>query len=100
MQVVILLIKKYSRDGFNDLNKEEFSRYDLDSIDDCDFVVDLEIEGKETQFEPIYSKDRDRWEIEAEFSFLDAEKSHKLFRAFYVPFVSDQYCTYSRYEHF
>ena len=71
------------------------SRYDID-VQDCDFIVDLEIEGKETKFEPIYSKDQNLWEVEVEFPFLEADKSHKIFRAFYVPFVSSQYLKYSR----
>lgn len=78
----------------NDMNKEEPTRYM--SISKCDFLVDLETE-KETELEPDFVKRTKDWEVVLKKPFLDAERSHRLFRAFYIPFVSYRYTKYSNY---
>ena len=84
------------RETFNDQNREESEgRYELEP-DQCHFLVDLEIQGKETDLEPIYSNDS-RWEILEKYDYLDAEKSNRLFRAFYVPILGAKYCSYGNY---
>ena len=55
-------------------------------VSDCDYLVDFE-NGQATELEPIFSHDKHIWHSEKSFDFLDAPRSHKLFRAFYVPFT-------------
>lgn len=78
----------------NDMNNEEPSRYI--SITKCDFLVDLETD-RETEHEPNFVKRTKEWEVMIKKPFLDAKRSHRLFRAFYVPFVSYRYTTYVNY---
>ncbi|XP_051896010.1 alpha-1,2-mannosyltransferase ALG9 isoform X3 [Pristis pectinata] len=78
----------------NDQNREEPSRY-VD-IRQCHYLVDLDTES-ETPREPRYSADKDDWMIVAYKPFLDATRSSRLFRAFYIPFLSEQHTTYSNY---
>ncbi|RMX59413.1 hypothetical protein pdam_00013024 [Pocillopora damicornis] len=78
----------------NDMNEEEPSRYM--SISKCDFLVDLETE-RETELEPNFVKRTKDWEVVLQKPFLDAERSHRLFRAFYIPFVSYRFTKYSNY---
>ncbi|XP_069752071.1 alpha-1,2-mannosyltransferase ALG9 isoform X6 [Narcine bancroftii] len=78
----------------NDQNREEPSRY-VD-IRQCHYLVDLDIES-ETPREPRYSADKDNWMVIAYKPFLDASRSSKFFRAFYVPFLSEQHTTYANY---
>ncbi|CAH3148408.1 unnamed protein product [Porites evermanni] len=78
----------------NDMNEEEPSRYI--SVTKCDFLVDLET-GRETEREPDFAKRTKEWEVLLKKPFLDAERSHRVFRAFYIPFVSYRYTTYLNY---
>nr|XP_055161668.1 alpha-1,2-mannosyltransferase ALG9 isoform X2 [Nyctereutes procyonoides] len=78
----------------NDQNLEEPSRY-ID-ISKCHYLVDLDTMG-ETPREPKYSSNREEWISLAYRPFLDASRSSKLLRAFYVPFLSDQYTVYVNY---
>uniref|UniRef100_A0A8C0NH82 Mannosyltransferase n=1 Tax=Canis lupus familiaris TaxID=9615 RepID=A0A8C0NH82_CANLF len=78
----------------NDQNLEEPSRY-ID-ISKCHYLVDLDTMG-ETPREPKYSSNREEWISLAYRPFLDASRSSKLLRAFYVPFLSDQYTVYANY---
>jgi len=73
------------------LNEEELDdRYDV-SLEECHFLVDFD-NGKYTQLEPDY-KAMDGWSVVSKHPFLDASESkNALFRAFYVPFLDDQYC--------
>ncbi|XP_030076608.1 alpha-1,2-mannosyltransferase ALG9 isoform X1 [Microcaecilia unicolor] len=78
----------------NDQNREEPSRYvDLSK---CHYLVDLD-SATETLREPRYSAKKDEWKVIAYKPFLDSSRSSKLFRAFYVPFLSDWYTVYSNY---
>lgn len=78
----------------NDQNREEPSRY-ID-ISKCHYLVDLDT-MRETPREPNYSSHREEWVSLAHRPFLDASRSSKLLRAFYVPFLSDQYTVYVNY---
>ncbi|XP_032283810.1 alpha-1,2-mannosyltransferase ALG9 isoform X1 [Phoca vitulina] len=78
----------------NDQNLEEPSRY-ID-ISKCHYLVDLDT-MRETPREPKYSSNREEWISLAYRPFLDASRSSRLLRAFYVPFLSDQYTAYANY---
>ncbi|XP_066515084.1 alpha-1,2-mannosyltransferase ALG9-like isoform X2 [Hoplias malabaricus] len=78
----------------NDQNLEEPSRY-LD-LKQCHYLVDLATDI-EAPREPHYAANKEEWSIIAEKPFLDVSKSSRFFRAFFVPFLSDQHTTYSRY---
>ncbi|KAF2898396.1 hypothetical protein ILUMI_07779 [Ignelater luminosus] len=80
---------------FNDKNQEEVSLYF--DINKCHFLLDLDL-NKETELEPIYSKKTDKWTIVKSLPFLNAEKSSTVFRAFYVPFLSDMYVKYGNFS--
>ena len=43
--------------------------------------------GVHSPLEPIFSEDSTQWGVEMSLDFLDASRSHKFFRAFYVPFT-------------
>ncbi|KAG8569358.1 hypothetical protein GDO81_014383 [Engystomops pustulosus] len=77
----------------NDQNREETSRY-LD-IAKCHYLIDYDTATK-TAREPRYSA-KEEWTVIAYKSFMDASRSSKLFRAFYVPFVSSWHTTFSNY---
>ncbi|KAK7864504.1 hypothetical protein R5R35_003118 [Gryllus longicercus] len=79
----------------NNLNKEEPSRYF--DVNQCHFLVDLDL-GVETEREPNYSQQKNQWTIHKSIPFLNAAKSHQFFRAFYVPYFSNLYCTYASYN--
>ncbi|XP_001599180.2 alpha-1,2-mannosyltransferase ALG9 [Nasonia vitripennis] len=81
--------------NFNDLNAEEPSRYF--DVEKCHFLFDLDL-GKETILEPNYSKQINRFTILKSAKFLDTANSHWLFRAFYFPFASDEFCKYGSYN--
>ncbi|XP_073458526.1 alpha-1,2-mannosyltransferase ALG9 isoform X1 [Aquarana catesbeiana] len=64
-------------------------------IGKCHYLVDLDT-TRETTREPRYSS-KDEWVAIAYKPFLDTSRSSKLFRAFYVPFVSSWHTTYANY---
>ncbi|KAM3956488.1 alpha-1,2-mannosyltransferase Alg9 [Aphomia sociella] len=75
-----LLVHPY----FNDQNRGDNRTYLKPS--QCHYLVDSDI-GTPTELEPAYHK-QTSWEIIATVPILDAEKSHRIFRAFYVPVLS------------
>ncbi|PNF36246.1 Alpha-1,2-mannosyltransferase ALG9 [Cryptotermes secundus] len=79
----------------NNENREETSRYF--DIERCHFLVDLDL-GVTTDFEPNYAQQTDQWTIIKSIPFLDAARSHRFFRAFYIPGVSSKFCTYAPYN--
>lgn len=81
--------------NMNDMNLEEHSRYT--SIKQCQLLIDVDI-GEETEHEPNYSKDTKNWKVIYSSKFMDTSKSHRLFRAFYVPFISSKYTSYINYN--
>ncbi|XP_015126194.1 alpha-1,2-mannosyltransferase ALG9 [Diachasma alloeum] len=80
---------------FNDMNKEEPSRYF--DIEKCHFIMDLDA-GTETILEPNYSRQTDDFAIVKSSEFLIPSKSHPFFRAFYIPFLSRDYCKFGSYN--
>jgi alpha-1,2-mannosyltransferase len=79
----------------NDENREEPSRYF--DVERCHFLVDLDL-GVSTELEPNYSQQSDRWTVIKSIPFLDAARSHKFFRAFYIPGISSKFCNYAPYN--
>ncbi|XP_038609657.1 alpha-1,2-mannosyltransferase ALG9-like [Tachyglossus aculeatus] len=81
----------------NDQNREEPSRYvDLSK---CHYVVDLD-GVTETAREPRFSAHREDWLSLAHRPFLDASRSSRFLRAFYVPFLSEQHTVFANYTIF
>ncbi|XP_015238314.1 PREDICTED: alpha-1,2-mannosyltransferase ALG9 [Cyprinodon variegatus] len=80
--------------NMNDQNLEEPSRY-VD-IKTCHYLVDLETD-EEAPLEPRYSAIKEEWTVIAYKPFLQASRSSPIFRAFYIPFISDHHTTYRRY---
>uniref|UniRef100_A0A9J7WZL4 Mannosyltransferase n=1 Tax=Cyprinus carpio carpio TaxID=630221 RepID=A0A9J7WZL4_CYPCA len=78
----------------NDQNLEEPSRYV--ELKRCHYLVDLATET-EAPREPRYATNKEEWSIIAEKPFLDTTRSSRLLRAFFIPFLSEQYTTYIRY---
>ncbi|XP_067669041.1 alpha-1,2-mannosyltransferase ALG9-like [Haliotis asinina] len=78
----------------NDLNLEEPTRYI--NISRCHYLIDLDLD-QESPHEPRYSQMED-WKVLSSVKFLDPTRSHRLLRAFYIPFVSAKYCTYVNYN--
>lgn len=80
---------------FNDQNKEVPGLYF--DINKCHFLLDLNT-GKETDLEPIFEKKLDKWKVLKSYAFLLADKSNIFFRAFYVPFVGENFVTYGNFS--
>ncbi|ROL48756.1 Alpha-1,2-mannosyltransferase ALG9 [Anabarilius grahami] len=82
----------------NDQNLEETSRYV--ELKQCHYLVDLATET-EAPREPQYATNKEEWSIIADKPFLDPTRqvfmSSRFLRAFFIPFLSEQYTTYSRY---
>ncbi|XP_051903118.1 alpha-1,2-mannosyltransferase ALG9 isoform X1 [Hippocampus zosterae] len=78
----------------NDQNLEEPSRY-VD-IRHCHYLVDLDTE-EQTSREPRYAANKEEWNVIAYKPFLQASRSSPIFRAFYIPFLSDHHTSYRRY---
>ncbi|GBP66281.1 Alpha-1,2-mannosyltransferase ALG9 [Eumeta japonica] len=77
---------------FNDHNEESSLTYLKPS--QCLYLVDSDI-GEANSLEPRYASDNTTWEIIDTKPILDAEKSHKIFRAFYLPFISNKHCVFA-----
>lgn len=83
---------------FNDKNRENRFMY-FKNIDSCDFLVDLDLKAKtHPPLEPNYSADKEHWTILKSLPFLNAQASHPIYRAFYVPFVSFKYIKYGSFN--
>ncbi|CAF4896522.1 unnamed protein product [Pieris macdunnoughi] len=77
---------------FNDLNKGDNSTYLPPSK--CHYLIDSDI-GRPTHLQPFYHTDTKSWNIIASVPILDASKSNKIFRAFYVPGISYKHVVYA-----
>lgn len=75
--------------NMNDLNKEEPSRYV--PINECHYLIDSDSEIF-TGREPRYSRMVNEWDIVYQVAFHDNSRPSQLFRAFYIPWFSDNYC--------
>ncbi|OLN95759.1 Alpha-1,2-mannosyltransferase alg9 [Colletotrichum chlorophyti] len=72
--------------GLNDRNEEDMSKYVDQRM--CGFLVDTQYPERSDPLppnEPDYIADKEHWEVVKCISFLDAEKTHFLARALYVP---------------
>ena len=85
---------RLERAGFNDLNAEESSRYV--PANQCQFLVD--VDSPASPREPAYARQPHRWTVLHSTPFLDASRSSRLLRAFYVPFLTERYCSYVNYH--
>lgn len=79
----------------NDLNIEEPSRYV--NVSECHFLIDTDTD-ETNGYEVAFSRDAANWEAIQSLPFLDAKNSPTLFRAFYVPFVTESKCKYVDYN--
>lgn len=79
----------------NDQNKEETSRYV--ALSACDLLIDSDYSEEHGRDLP-YSKNTEHWSKLGSLPFLDSSRSSSLFRAFYVPGLSEKYCTYIDYN--
>lgn len=78
---------------FNDANKgNETLLFDYAK---CHFLFDLDT-GFTTELEPNYAQHKRNWTVIKEMPFLNAAKSHPIYRAFYIPFISDHYVEYTQ----
>ena len=66
-------------------------------------MIDLDI-GTSSQREPNYSRGESRWEVIHSVPFLDFRmvcngcRSHTLYHAFYIPFISERGTVYGSYN--
>ncbi|CAO3634479.1 unnamed protein product [Mucor hiemalis] len=71
-------------EGFNDLNLENPDVYVRE--EECDYLVDVDFPLRpQSPLEPSYIRDTKNWEIMDCYPYLDAENSHRLLRAFWIP---------------
>lgn len=80
---------------FNDQNQANPNLY-FDLMK-CHFMLDFDNQ-ESSELEPIYANAIDRWKIMKSFSFLNAGKSNRFFRTFYVPFLNDKYVVYGNFS--
>ena len=68
-------------------------------VKNCDYIVDLEvIKDDQTALEPNFSLlNGNMWKSVFSSQFIDAKRSHPIFRAFYFPYYSDKFCVYNNY---
>ena len=85
-------------DYFNDMNQANNFMI-FKNVEKCDFLVDLDTKAKKhPPLEPNYSADTKTWTILKEIPFLNAQMSHPIYRAFYVPFVSYKFIKYGSFN--
>jgi len=77
--------------NMNNMNQEELTRYVIESS--CHYIIDLPFPG---QLEPDYSN-LPGWKVIASYPFLDASKSNSLYRAFWIPKLSQYHNVYNGY---
>lgn len=82
--------------GFNDMNRAAEDQY-FTPIEDCDYLVYIDKQGVESSLEPRYVLDNSTWKVVSSLKFLYAPTSNRIFRAFYIPFVSEIMCQYGDY---
>ena len=88
-----------SRESFNDQNQQERDRFVLNPNENCDYIVDLVISVDDmTDLEPDFARLYPKiWKHAFSAKFLDAKQSHPIFRAFYFPLYSEEFCVYNNY---
>ena len=91
-----------TRSTFNDLNLQEGNRFVQDPTLECDYIVDQTVHiDYQTDLEPDFGRiNSDVWKPIFSLKFLDAKRSPRLFRAFYVPFLNEKQCIFNNYTLF
>lgn len=79
---------------FNDLNQENEAMYF--DYEKCHFLLDLDA-GEATELEPKYVKNTKDWMIYKAIPFLDAANSQAIYRAFYIPYISNRFVKYAQF---
>lgn len=82
-------------DDFNDLNKEEVSRYI--KPEQCHYLIDSS-QKNTSENEPDYSKNAKDWKILSSHRMLDLTNSPVILRSFYLPFFSEKQNSYVYYR--
>lgn len=80
-----------ARDYFNDMNQENAAAYT--NYTDCHFLFDLDL-GKSSELEPNYAAIKKDWIVLKSLPFINAEKSQAIYRAFYIPKISNSFVEY------
>ncbi|CAM9376739.1 unnamed protein product [Phaeothamnion confervicola] len=88
---------------FNDLNLEEPSRYG--QLQDCDYIVEMTpSDGPGSPRAGALAAElvaaRHRWAVVGSLPFLDAGATPPALRAFYVPFFSEKWVSWSHFSLF
>jgi alpha-1,2-mannosyltransferase len=79
----------------NELNLEEPSRYI--PAENCDYLIDFNDGTGGNPDEPNYIEMSNTYKKVYVHPVIIPEKSHWLYRAFYIPFISEKYVTYESY---
>lgn len=79
-------------EDFNDMNKEETSRY-IDP-DKCHYLIDSSNAQTKSEQEPDYSSMTDKWKIISSHKMLDLSRSPIIIRSFYIPYLSEKQNAY------
>lgn len=82
-------------EDFNDMNKEEVSRYV--KPEQCHYLIDSS-QTKTSEWEPDYSKDTKNWQILSSHKMLDLHNSPVIIRSFYLPYISEKQNSYIDYR--
>lgn len=82
-------------EDFNDLNKEEISRYIEPSK--CHYLIDSSRQLT-SEYEPDYSKNTKDWTVLSSHKMLDLANSPVIIRSFYLPFISEKQNRYTDYQ--
>lgn len=82
-------------EDFNDMNKEEVSRYI--KPEQCHYLIDSS-QMNTSEYEPDYSKDTKDWKILSTHKMLDLHNSPIIIRSFYLPFISEKQNSYTDYQ--
>lgn len=64
------------------------------NISQCDYLIDFDIPS---QREPHYFM-QPEWKLIYQVPFLDNQRSHPLFRAFFIPYFSVKFNVYGAYQ--
>lgn len=82
-------------EDFNDMNKEETSRYV--TPEQCHYLIDSSGPSN-SENEPDYSKNTKDWTILSSHKMLDLNNSPVIIRSFYLPYISERKNSYTLYQ--
>ncbi|GBG63602.1 hypothetical protein CBR_g38668 [Chara braunii] len=80
---------------FNNRNKAAVGQF-VSGEAECDYVVELVVNGSRSRVGR--SSNKSTWQVIAEIPFVDAQRSHPLFRAFFIPGISERRNVYGTYR--